>query len=180
MGAKKSVQIQEEDTESALVRLFLNKRSALLRFFSARTGSADLAEDLVQELYLKVRASSAENLTDPSAYLYRLGMNLLTDRYRSAARGRRRDDDYWRAGAAGSSPDEDDAPSPERATEGRLRLEKILRAVDSLPPQCQRVFRLHRIEGLSHQEVAQTLGISKSTVEKHMIAAIRQLAEHVK
>jgi RNA polymerase sigma-70 factor (ECF subfamily) len=174
------VQIQNAASDTPLVRLFLDKRSALLRFFTARTGSADLAEDLVQELYLKARASRAENIADPLAYLYRLGLNLLTDRYRSTARGRRRDDEYWRARAVGAAVDEDDAPSPERAAEGRLRLERILRAVDSLPPQCQRVFRLHRIEGLSHQEVAQNLGISKSTVEKHMIAAIRHLAEHVK
>jgi RNA polymerase sigma-70 factor (ECF subfamily) len=174
------VQLQSSKQEKELERLFLSKRPALLRFFAARIGSTDQAEDLVQELFLKVRTAPDSDLADPTAYLYRLGLNLLTDRYRSVARGRRRDDDYWRAHAAGALSDEDDGPSPERAAESRLRLERILQAVETLPPQCKRVFRLHRIEGLSHRDVAQALGISKSTVEKHMIAAIRHLAEHMK
>jgi RNA polymerase sigma-70 factor (ECF subfamily) len=162
--------------ETAFEALFLEKRAALVRFFAARTGSPDEAEDLVQELYLKVRERPPQDVANAGAYLYRLGLNLMTDRFRSASRSRTRDDRYYQT-QGGADPGTDAAPSPERATESRLRLEAMLRAIDQLPSQSRTVFRMHRIEGLSHQEVAQALGISKSTVEKHMMAALKRLTD---
>jgi RNA polymerase sigma factor (sigma-70 family) len=47
--------------------------------------------------------------------------------------------------------------------------------VETLPPQTQRVFRMHKLEGLSHAETAARLGVSKSAVEKHMITALKRL-----
>jgi RNA polymerase sigma-70 factor (ECF subfamily) len=54
-------------------------------------------------------------------------------------------------------------------------LAKVLKAVEALPPQCRRVFRLHKFDGLSHAEVAEKLGISRSAVEKHISAALKSL-----
>ena len=48
-------------------------------------------------------------------------------------------------------------------------------AVANLPDGARRVFRLHKIDGMSHAEVAATLGISKSGVEKHIAVAMRHL-----
>ena len=53
--------------------------------------------------------------------------------------------------------------------------QKITSAVNQLPPQCQRVFRLSREEGLKYHEIADELGISKKTVEVHMGKALKML-----
>lgn len=45
-----------------------------------------------------------------------------------------------------------------------------------LPPRTQEVFRVHKLEGLSHAETAARLGVSKSAVEKHMIAVLKHLS----
>lgn len=161
--------------ETGLEAFFLEKRAALTRFFAARTGSADEAEDLIQELYLKVRERPSQEVTYAAAYFYRLGVNLMIDRCRSAQRARMREKSYFQI-QGGADPQTDDAPSPERVTESRLRLEAMISVIDQLPSQCRTVFRMHRIEGLSHGEIAKALGISKSTVEKHMIAALKRLA----
>ncbi|WP_286742427.1 sigma-70 family RNA polymerase sigma factor, partial [Roseivirga sp. UBA1976] len=50
-------------------------------------------------------------------------------------------------------------------------------ALESLPPQCQRVFRMSREEGLKYHEIAEELGISKKTVEVHMGKALRILRD---
>ncbi|MEL7339548.1 MAG: sigma-70 family RNA polymerase sigma factor, partial [Bacteroidota bacterium] len=53
--------------------------------------------------------------------------------------------------------------------------EKLI--LESLPPKRLLVFRLHRLEGFSYKEIAKILSISENTVHKHMVAAIKQLAD---
>lgn len=56
-----------------------------------------------------------------------------------------------------------------------LRAE-VDRVILSLPPRRQLIFRMNRIDGLGYTEIAKTLGVSKHTVQNHMILAVRQLA----
>ena len=57
----------------------------------------------------------------------------------------------------------------------RQRLSRINAIVETMGPQRQKVFRLHKLEGLTHQEVAARLGISRSAVEKHISMALKTL-----
>lgn len=52
-------------------------------------------------------------------------------------------------------------------------------AVDTLPPQRKRIFRMCREEGLSHKEIAQHLNISPNTVKEHMSLAMRTIKEYL-
>jgi len=52
---------------------------------------------------------------------------------------------------------------------------RIKEALEDLPPQCQRVFKMSREEGLKYHEIADELGISKKTVEVHMGKALKLL-----
>ena len=63
----------------------------------------------------------------------------------------------------------------EQALAARQRLALIIEALEDLPPIRRAVFRLHKFEGLSHGEVAAQLGISRSGVEKHVMAALKHL-----
>ena len=161
-----------------LIREYLQSREALIRFLTARTGSAAEAEDIAQDLYIKVRAIDPAGIENPVAFLYHLASNLHVDRLRSARRRSARNDAYaqvhtHKAGGelvAGT-------PDPQQVAESRQRLKRLVEAVEMLPPQCQRVFVLHKLEGLSYADVARTLGISKSAVEKHMMSALRKLSE---
>jgi RNA polymerase sigma-70 factor (ECF subfamily) len=69
----------------------------------------------------------------------------------------------------------DQTPAADVALEARQRLERLVEALAGLPPQTQRVFRLHKFEGLTHSETAARLGISRSAVEKHVSTALRHL-----
>ena len=57
---------------------------------------------------------------------------------------------------------------------------KITDAINELPPQCQKVFRLSREEGLKYHEIAEELGISKKTVEIHIGKALKILRLRLK
>ena len=61
--------------------------------------------------------------------------------------------------------------TPERVLEGKEHVHLILRALRTMPQQRRRAFILARIEGLSHAETAQRLGISRPAVSKHIARA---------
>jgi RNA polymerase sigma-70 factor (ECF subfamily) len=151
-----------------------------VRFFALRTSSPAEAEDIVQEIFLKIARVDAASVENAAAFLYRLGTNAMLDRARARRRRTARDGAYHDAHASGPTgyEPEADAPDPEAAVDARLRLRALLASVKELPEQCRKVFVMHKIDGLSYAEVAAALGISRSAVEKHMMAALRKLAKH--
>ncbi|MFO8001973.1 MAG: RNA polymerase sigma-70 factor [Marinilabilia sp.] len=56
-------------------------------------------------------------------------------------------------------------------------LERITAAIDEMPPQRQKIFRMGRFEGLKYKEIASALGISPKTVEVQMGKALKNLRE---
>jgi RNA polymerase sigma-70 factor (ECF subfamily) len=160
-----------------LVALYLARRANLVRFFAARTGSPAAAEDLAQELYLKLagRAEPVE-AENPLGLLYRIATNLMLDRRRGEARSAARDTawtdaEHTRLGGEGVV----EAPPADEQVASRQRLRQLVEAVAELPPQMQRAFRLHKLEGLSHAQTAQAMGLSVKSVEKHISAALKAL-----
>jgi RNA polymerase sigma-70 factor (ECF subfamily) len=165
--------------ENKLVTLYLERREALLRFFTARTGSAQEAEDVVQDIFFKIRDLDTALIENPAAYLYRLGQNVVLDRLRARRRAAARDDAFRDATTSQMGGNAvADEPSAEERLAARQRLARLISALEDLPPQCKRVFVLHKLEGMSHAAVAAELGISKSAVEKHMMSALKKLAAH--
>ena len=156
---------------------YLAKRDDLVRFLTARLGSAAAAEDLVQDLYVRLATIELTGVVEnPSAFLYRAAINLMLDRSRGERRSGLRERAWYDsqsvsiAGAAAT-----DAPSPEEATSARQRLQKLVEAVEGLPPKTRRAFELHKFEGLSQAETAARLGVSRKTVENQLAAALKAL-----
>lgn len=163
-----------------LVSAYLRIRQDLLRYFTMRLNSEAAAEDVVQDIYVRIVTAEIGAVENPSAYLYRLGSNLMLDRLKQQRRARARDDawhgaQYVRAGGE----DVANLPRIEDAVSARQRLQRLMAAVDELPPQRRRAFQLHKLEGLTHGETASAMGISRSAVEKHISAALRHLMERL-
>ena len=166
-----------DEGQSALLRAYFEKRPNLVRFFAARTGSLEAAEDLAQDLYLKL--STREDTLEtwaPVALLYRIATNLMLDSARAAQRSANRDAG-WRMVARTDlgGAEIDDAPAADDVIVSRQRLSQLVDAVAELPPQMGRAFRLHKLEGLSQIQTAQVMGVSVKAVEKHVSVALRAL-----
>jgi len=160
-----------------LLEIYLERRANLVRFFAARSGSLAIAEDLAQELYVKLATRdptvTAEN---PVALIYRIATNVMLDRARGDARSGARDA-AWRLvvhATIGGDDVAEEAPADEAAA-SRQRLRLLVEAVAELPQQQQRAFRLHKLEGRSHADTARVMGISVKSVEKHVSAALKTL-----
>ena len=160
-----------------LLRAYLAKRADLIRYFTGRLRSREAAEDLIQDLFVRVQAlEPAETIENTSAYLFRLANNLMLDRLRSGQRTVVREDAWRRTqGAEFAGQDVMDEASPEQAAAARERLRRTLDAIQGLPPRTRQAFQLHRLEGLSQEQTAQALGVSRKTVEKQVSAALKQL-----
>ena len=169
--------------KAELLAVYLERRPALVRHFTARTRSPDFAEDIVQDIYVRLQAlteASAGEITSPVAFLYRVGGNLMLDGVRQRQRAAARDQ-AWSdvSGAVSDGVSVSDLPSPEDAAWARLKLDQVTAALEDLAPNARTALRLHRIEGLTHAEIAARMGVSRSSVEKYLSAALARLLDRV-
>lgn len=162
-------------SEDGLEAIFMTSRPVLLRLFAARGGAAD-AEDLLQELWMKVRSTDSGPVAEPRAYLFRMADNLLLDRRRAEMRRSRRDD-QWTDATRGTIEDVSNAPSIERILISRDQLRRVDAAIDALGERTAAIFRSYRIDGMNQRDIAASIGISLSAVEKHLQKAYRALIE---
>ncbi|MFB0875059.1 MULTISPECIES: RNA polymerase sigma factor [unclassified Sphingobium] len=176
METRRSAVEDDNNPAGGLAAMLTANRPQLVRFFTSRTGSLAEAEDVVQEIWLHVSHADTGPVVSPLAYLHRVGMNIVLDRVRERQRRTRREQGWSdlaierRGGEA-----TDDSPSPHDIADGRQRARRLATAIEALPPGAGRVFRRHKLDGLSHSEVAAELGISRSAVEKHIAVALRHL-----
>lgn len=166
-----------------LLAVYLERRPALVRSFAARTGSRERAEDVVQDLYVRLQSLTevaAAEVQNPVAFLYRIGGNLVLDGVRQGKRTAARDKAWTEEGGeivGGVSIA--DQPSPEDAAWARLKLDQVSRALEDVAPRARQAFRLHRIDGLTHAQIAERLGVSTSSVEKYLSGVLARLLKEV-
>lgn len=148
----------------------------LRSFFRKRAYDPQEAEDLVQEVFVRLSDhGSRHSIDNLEAYIFQTAANLLRDRARrnkSQAAALRE-----LGGRSGSGIEE---ISPERVLQGRQGLANVHRALTELPERTRVIFVLHRFEDLKYSEIALRLGISVSGVEKHMMDAIRHVSLRVR
>jgi RNA polymerase sigma-70 factor (ECF subfamily) len=140
----------------------------LKAFLARKYGCPLLAEEVVQETWLRVRRLSQPPAVEhPRAYLFKMAANLAVDHLRS-------EKSCTRHISAEPVPEDVSSgmPLPETVIDYQQRLAILRKAVDELPPRCREVFLLHKFEGLSHAEIAGRLGISRNMVEKHIIRGL--------
>jgi RNA polymerase sigma-70 factor (ECF subfamily) len=168
--------------DNPLTRAFFERREALLLFLASRTRSMAMAEDLVQDLYVKLTASPPQGeVKSPQALLYRMAVNMMTDQMRSRQRSARRDGE-WREATHDRIGGEDVVrePAADEVLLQKERMRLLAVAVAELPPQMQRAFRLHKLEGKSQAETAEIMGVSRKMVEQHIQAAVRNLTQRLR
>ena len=165
-----------------LLAAFLDARGSLILFLAARTRSMAVAEDLAQDLYLKIAAMEPQaEVRAPKALLYRMASNLMVDHVRSTQRATRRDG-QWRMDTRMTLGGLDvvSEPAADEALVEKERARLLAEAVAALPPQMGRAFRLHKLEGRSQAETAEAMGVSRKMVEAHIAAAIKHLTARLR
>lgn len=160
---------------AAFAALFERYYDALCAFAEGYVGTADEAEEVVQEVFVRLwtRRERVTISTSVKSYLYAATRNQALNHLRRAGTEQR-----WleREVQGGETPGLG-APPPGAAAE--LQAGELARAVDAaiskLSERCRQVFLLHRRHGLTYAEIAEALGISHKTVENHLGRALQEL-----
>lgn len=175
-----SIAALDDSDPHPLLAVYLVRREELVRYFRVRLRSEAAAQDLVQDIFLKITPPPTEDIGNPGAYLYRLGTNLMLDRIKQQRRAGRRDAD-WRDSTtmAAGGQDMADEPPADEVVAARLRLAQIVEVVADMPEPVREAFRLHKLEGLSHAETAKAMGVSRSSVEKYIMASLKRILAKV-
>jgi RNA polymerase sigma factor, sigma-70 family len=146
----------------------------LKRYFGARVRPGVDVDDLVQEVFLRLaRRAEGGDLQAIEGYVFAVANSVMTDSYRSAARRLPAGYDAETGLEARTDAEE---RSPERILLGREELAAVERALLELPERTRIVFALNRYEDFTYQEIAASLSLSVSAVEKHMMRALAHIA----
>jgi RNA polymerase sigma factor (sigma-70 family) len=158
-----------EPKSSFVERLFAEHASALRAFFRRRIQTKADAQDLAQEVYLRMlRVADQEAIRNPVLYLYTVANNLVKEH---AVLDRRQ----------ASSIDIEDIAAHEQlerlpAFDGELdqaqRTARLLLVLRQLSPKCQAAVALRFTEDLSYREVAMRLGVSAQMAKKYVARAL--------
>src|SRR5580704_10626833 len=148
-------------------------RRYLARFFQ---NVADV-EDVVQETYARLLSldnSASAAVHNWQAFLFTSARNVALDRLR-----RTRVVSLDALAEMGRMDVLDQTPSVEERLNTRQELTLLMDAIASLPDRCREALTLRKLYGLSQREIAQRLGITESTVEKHVAYGVRLCAERM-
>lgn len=143
-----------------------------MKYFKARTRSVEDAEDLTQEVFVRLlNCGSSIDIRSEKAYAFQVAGSVLIDWLR---RNRAR-----RAGAHAPITDvvpDDNEIGCERNMLARERLDCVSQGLMELCEKTRSILVLRRLEGKKNAEIARSMGVSVSTVEKH----VRHATDHLR
>lgn len=163
-----------ESRSEIFTKLFDESREALHRYIRRFVGSSETAKEIVQEAFLRTYRER-ESVTTLRAFLFSTARNIAANEYRHRRTVERCAlEDFGDSGVKTES----ESPESELLRDERNRL--IQEAIDRLPRQCRAAFTLRLFHECSYKEVADRLGISAKTVEKHIARGLRDTHTYVK
>lgn len=167
---KELLRCSAEGNEAAFASLFRMYRHKLYGFLLRATGSPETTEDVIQDVFLKLW-KDRENLLHIEqfgGYVYRMAQNRVINSLKRMAKETLILEELGKVQPLAAADTEEQLSQKE--VQNNLRS-----ALNALTPKQKLVFTLSREQGLKHDEIAAFLKISPSTVNNHMIEALRQL-----
>jgi RNA polymerase sigma-70 factor (family 1) len=161
-----------EGDQGSFAELFRAYKDKLYGILLKMTDSAELTEDIIQDVFLRLWRKREELATIDNfgGYVFRMAQHQAFNAFKRRAR-------EYQYIASLQEPVTGAEPETQlQFQEARARLEM---AVQQLPPKQKEVFTLSRDKGLKHEEIARELNISPATVNNHLVEALRQLRKKV-
>lgn len=152
----------------SLDALYKGYHGWLLVWLRRRLECPQHAADMAQDTFVRVLAAGSYVAPkEPRAFLATVARRLLIDRGR-----RRKLEQAYREALALHAEQMEQAPSPEQILAAVQALEQIDRALARMPARVRQAFVLRHLDGLSHAEIAERLGVSTKSVQTWLVQAL--------
>lgn len=159
---------------AAFEALYRQYQKKVYHFVSKQTSTATQTEDLVHDAFLRFWENRSRLSTDVpiEAQLFVTTRQVVINFFQREVL-QQKVQQYLAIQTESSSISSEDSPPDEEV------LAQLRSAIDALPPKRQQIFRMSKFEGLTYEEIAETLSISKNTVESQMVKAFKFLRDRV-
>lgn len=133
-----------------------------------------LAEEMVQELFTRIwqKRESAGIIDNFAGYLYRIGQHLVHDFFRKLKRDRVLLERFRRLAG-------EHYRHIEEALDYRQSSAILEKAIEQLPPQQKKVYKLVKIEGCTYKKAAEIMGISPLTVKEYIVSTNKTIRHYM-
>jgi RNA polymerase sigma factor (sigma-70 family) len=164
------------DNQALVTSLAASHGDQLHRFLLARVRNPADVPDIAQEVYLRLlRVSTAESIRSPEAYLFTVAQHVVQQHALRQLAIPPAEDLSQMPDLAGTGSEHD--PSLQAAAQQFA--EKLQGTLDRLTPKARAAFILHRRDGMTPDEIAAHLGISRPMVKKYLLKALMRLRVHL-
>ncbi|HRO47998.1 RNA polymerase sigma-70 factor [Agriterribacter sp.] len=163
-----TTQSSEHTLELRFTDIFKRHEYKLYTLALALTKSDQYAKDIVQDVFMKLweHRNHIHTIANMDAWLYRLTENKVIDFLRKTAADKRLRDALWMNMQHMMNETEETISSREYK-------QVIEKAINHLPPQRKRIYRLSKEQGLNYCQIAHELDISRHTVKNQLSSALR-------
>jgi len=168
--------LRVEDKQAFVTEIATKHGRRLRRYLAARLRNAADASDLTQEVFLRLlRVERHESIRNPEAYVMTVAGHVLHQHTLRSAMAPES------LSAVDVLVDLQSAieTDPVAQIDAQKRLQQLDQALERLAPNVHATFVLHRRDGMTLEEIAQRLGVSRPMVKKYLAKAVLQCREHL-
>jgi len=176
-----SIDIRSQANKKLIINYYIAHRDELLAYVSSRLGDSCLAEDIVQDVFLKLLTTDKmiSEVTMP-ALVYTVTRNLITSYFRR--RSHYEEFEHYIRGKQESRVrrQETGERSLESVFSAREIMERLEHGLARLPENCREVYRLHILDGMKVSEISEQLNEGYKSVENRLGAARKAIRQYLK
>ena len=171
MTKSSDIKTRETATNAQLQDFARQYGTALKLFFRRRGAAPDLCDDLVQDVFTRLAArAGGEEIEKSEAYLMVTASNVWKDFLRK--KQTHSEDAHCAYEDSAHSPE---GFSPERVFLGKEAVQRLVGVLEALPARTRNIYLLCRAHGFKRAEVAERLGVSLTTVDRHLMTAAEKI-----
>jgi RNA polymerase sigma-70 factor (ECF subfamily) len=163
------------EDEEAFNNLYVEYKPIIYKFVLSFTKNSVLSEDIIQDVFVSVWL--ARKKIDPnkpiSSYLFTCARNKVYDFFKMMSKDRKALEENWENYIESRNITEEYLDA--------IELDALVKsAIEKLSAKKRAIFELSKYKGMTHEQIAEELGISKNTVKNHMVETLKYLKESIR